>query len=98
MIRAAGDATPAGVLIALDRHGTRAGRIVGVQEVQRDYGIPVVAVAGLKDLMTLSWLNVPTLPPIAKPSPAIASRYGLMRKHRWLPPGAVGVRGRAGGQ
>jgi orotate phosphoribosyltransferase len=23
-----------------------------VQEVQRDYGIPVIAVAGLKDLMT----------------------------------------------
>ena len=51
LIRAAG-AIPAGVLIALDRQERGQGELSAVQEVQRDYGIPVVAVAGLKDLMT----------------------------------------------
>ena len=50
LIRAAG-ATPAGVLIALDRQERGLGNLSAVQEVQRDYGIPVVAVAGLGDLM-----------------------------------------------
>ena len=51
LIRQAG-ATPAGVLIALDRQERGQGELSAVQEVQRDYGIPVIAVAGLKDLMT----------------------------------------------
>lgn len=50
LIRAAG-ATPAGVLIALDRQERGQGELSAVQEVQRDYGIPVIAVAGLSDLM-----------------------------------------------
>lgn len=50
LIRAAG-ATPAGVLIALDRQERGLGQLSAVQEVQRDYGIPVIAVAGLSDLM-----------------------------------------------
>ncbi len=50
LIRAAG-ATPAGVLIALDRQERGQGNLSAVQEVQRDYGIPVIAVAGLKDLL-----------------------------------------------
>jgi len=50
LIRASG-ATPAGVLIALDRQERGLGDLSAVQEVQRDYGIPVVAVAGLGDLM-----------------------------------------------
>ena len=50
LIRAAG-ATPAGVLIALDRQERGTGELSAVQEVMRDYGIPVVAVAGLKDLL-----------------------------------------------
>jgi orotate phosphoribosyltransferase len=50
LIRASG-ATPAGVLIALDRQERGQGALSAVQEVQRDYGIPVVAVAGLNDLM-----------------------------------------------
>lgn len=50
LIRAAG-ATPAGVLIALDRQERGQGDLSAVQEVQRDYGIPVIAVAGLSDLM-----------------------------------------------
>jgi len=50
IIRAAG-ATPAGVLIALDRMERGQGALSAVQEVQRDYGIPVVAVASLTDLL-----------------------------------------------
>lgn len=50
IIRAAG-ATPCGVVIALDRMERGTGELSAVQEVQRDYGIPVVSVASLDDLM-----------------------------------------------
>lgn len=55
IIRAAG-ATPAAVLIALDRmeKGVRDGQLTthsAVQEVQATYGIPVFAIATLSDLM-----------------------------------------------
>ena len=50
IIRAA-DATPCGVVIALDRMERGTGELSAVQEVQRDYGIPVVSVASLDDLM-----------------------------------------------
>ena len=49
-IRAAG-ATPCGVVIALDRMERGSGELSAVQEVERDYGIPVVAAATLADLM-----------------------------------------------
>jgi len=44
-------ATPCGVVIALDRMERGTGELSAVQEVGRDYGIPVVAVATLDDLM-----------------------------------------------
>ncbi len=50
MIRAAG-ATPCGVVIALDRMERGTGALSAVQEVEQDYGIPVVAVATLEDLL-----------------------------------------------
>ncbi|MDP2751701.1 MAG: orotate phosphoribosyltransferase [Rhodocyclaceae bacterium] len=50
LIRAAG-ATPAGVLIALDRQERGQGPLSAVQEVERDVGIPVIAVACLSDLI-----------------------------------------------
>ena len=49
-IRAAG-ATPCGVVIALDRMERGLGELSAVQEVQQAYGIPVVAVATLDDLL-----------------------------------------------
>ncbi|MDX9706626.1 MAG: orotate phosphoribosyltransferase [Azospira sp.] len=49
-IRAAG-AVPGGVVIALDRMERGTGTLSAVQEVTRDYGIPVVAVATLDDLL-----------------------------------------------
>ena len=51
LIRAAG-ATPCGVVIALDRMERGSGQLSAVQEVERDYGIPVLAVASLDDLLS----------------------------------------------
>ena len=51
MIRAAG-ATPAGVLIALDRQERGQGELSATQEVSRDYGLPVTAIATLSDILT----------------------------------------------
>jgi orotate phosphoribosyltransferase len=45
-------ATPTGVLIALDREERGQGERSAVQEVQDDFGLPVVAVLRLKDLVT----------------------------------------------
>ena len=50
LIRAA-DATPCGVVIALDRMERGQGEYSAVQEVQRNYGIPVVSIATLDDLL-----------------------------------------------
>ena len=50
IIRAAG-ATPCGVVIALDRMERGKGELSAVQEVTRDYDIPVIAVASLDDLL-----------------------------------------------
>lgn len=50
MIRAAG-ATPAGVLIALDRQERGQGELSATQEVSRTFGIPVVAIATLEDVL-----------------------------------------------
>ncbi len=50
LIRAHG-ATPAAVSIALDRKVRGMGELSAVQEVQRDYGMPVVAIATLDDLL-----------------------------------------------
>ncbi|MDR1275565.1 MAG: orotate phosphoribosyltransferase [Candidatus Accumulibacter sp.] len=51
LIRAAG-ATPCGVVIALDRMERGMRELSAVQEVQRDFGVPVVAIATLNDLTT----------------------------------------------
>ena len=51
MIREHG-ATPAGVLIALDRQERGQGDLSAAQEVARDHGIPVIAITGLEDLLT----------------------------------------------
>ena len=50
LIRAAG-AKPCGVVIALDRMERGQGDLSAAQEVQRNYGIPVVSIATLDDLL-----------------------------------------------
>jgi orotate phosphoribosyltransferase len=49
-IRAAG-ATPAGVLIAIDRQERGRGSLSASQEVTRDFGVPVAAIATLEDIL-----------------------------------------------
>ena len=50
-IRAAG-ATPAGVIISLDRQERGLGLLSATQEVSQSFGIPVIAVATLDDVVT----------------------------------------------
>ena len=50
IITAAG-ADPAGIAIALDRQERGQGELSAAQEVNRDYGIPCTAIAGLEDLI-----------------------------------------------
>jgi len=49
-IRVAG-ATPAGILIALDRQERGKGELSATQEVSREYGLPVTAIATLSDIL-----------------------------------------------
>lgn len=50
LIRAAG-ATPVGILIALDRQERGQGELSATQEVSRDHGLPVIAIATLADIL-----------------------------------------------
>lgn len=50
IIRAAG-AVPAGVLIALDRQERGQGELSATQEVSREFGMPVTAIATLADIL-----------------------------------------------
>ncbi|MCO4891210.1 orotate phosphoribosyltransferase [Cupriavidus sp. WGtm5] len=82
LIRAAG-AEPAAVLIALDRmekSGTaeQVGTHSAVQDVQREFGIPVIAIASLKDL--LAYLDASQDPALGASREAVAAyrqRYGV---------------------
>jgi orotate phosphoribosyltransferase len=46
------NATPAGVLIALDRQERGQGELSAIQEVERDFGMPVISIVSLNDIMT----------------------------------------------
>jgi orotate phosphoribosyltransferase len=84
MIQAAGG-TPCGVLIALDRQersaeGGRDGELSAVQEVQVRYGLPVVAVATLDDLLdVLGAGDAGALAAHAEPVRRYRERYGVGR-------------------
>ncbi|MEO8537521.1 MAG: orotate phosphoribosyltransferase [Betaproteobacteria bacterium] len=74
LIEAAG-ATPAGVLIALDRMERGQGDGSAVAEIRDRFGIPVVAIATLDDVMTF----IAARPELAAARPAIddyRARYG----------------------
>lgn len=45
-------ATPAGVLIALDRQERGQSELSAIQEVERDFEIPVISIVSLSDIMT----------------------------------------------
>ncbi|GGP25787.1 orotate phosphoribosyltransferase [Silvimonas amylolytica] len=77
MIRAHG-AEPAGVLIALDRMERGTGALSAVQEVEQQYGIPVVPIATLDDLM--GYLeNTPGMAENLNKAAAYRAQYGIDR-------------------
>lgn len=45
-------ASPAGVLIALDRQERGQGELSAIQEVERDFAMPVISIVSLNDIMT----------------------------------------------
>lgn len=65
------DATPAGVLVALDRQERGQGTLSATQEVTAEFGIPVIAVARLVDLLAL-----------AHERPALAGERGRLEAYR----------------
>jgi len=70
LIRAQG-ATPAGVLIALDRQERGTGERSAAQEVAADYGIPVIAITSLADVMAY-----------AGERPELADEYARLMAYR----------------
>ena len=70
IIRAHG-ATPSAVVIALDRMERGTGSLSAVQEVRDAYGIPVVAVATLTDLIAY-----------LKDSPALQANLDAVQRYR----------------
>ena len=83
LIGAAGG-QPAGVLIALDRMERGRGAASAVQDVRDAFGIPVVAIATLDDVMTF----IAARPELAAARSAIAAyreQYGTPRSSRLQP-------------
>ena len=75
LIRAAG-AEPAGVLIALDREERGQSALSATQELTQEYGIPIVAIARLADLV--AWLgDKPEFAAHREPLAAYRARYGV---------------------
>ena len=71
-------ATPAAVAIALDRMEKGTGELSAVQEVEQQYGLPVVAIANLLDLFTLLAENQSAeLAQFVEPMNAYRARYGV---------------------
>ena len=69
-------ATPAAVAIALDRMEKGTGELSAVQEVEKQYGLPVVAIANLNDLFTLLQNNA-EFGCFLEPVRAYRERYGV---------------------
>lgn len=75
IIEAAG-ARPAGVLIALDRQERGQGELSAIQEVEQNYGIPVISIIRLEQILEYLQSN----PELASHGDAIAAyrdRYGV---------------------
>jgi orotate phosphoribosyltransferase len=79
LIRAEG-ATPAGVLIAFDRMEKGRGELSAVQELARDYGLPVIAIATLDDLIRFIAAE-PKLSPRLVEVEAYRAAYGAAVGH-----------------
>lgn len=79
LIRQAG-ATPCGVAIALDRCERGLAALSATQEVTRDYGMPVISVAKLDDLIEYL-AHDPALKTYRKAIDAYRSEYGVEVEH-----------------
>jgi orotate phosphoribosyltransferase len=75
LIRAAG-ATPCGVLIALDRQERGVGELSAAAEVERDEGLPVIAVARLAELLAYT-AHEAALAAWRGPLDSYHARYGV---------------------
>lgn len=69
-------ATPAAVAIALDRMEKGTGELSAVQEVEQQYGLPVVAIGNLRDLLALLAHHA-ELGDYLAPVQAYRERYGV---------------------
>ncbi len=69
-------AVPAGVAIALDRMEKGTGELSAVQEVRQQYGLPVVPIASLRDLLALLSDDAAFRQHLA-PVQAYRDRYGV---------------------
>ncbi|HGG8206697.1 TPA: orotate phosphoribosyltransferase [Neisseria meningitidis] len=69
-------ATPAGVAIALDRMEKGTGELSAVQEVEKQYGLPVAPIASLNDLFILLQNN-PEFGQFLEPVRAYRRQYGV---------------------
>lgn len=75
LIKAAG-ATPAGVVVMLDRQEKGVGELSAIQEVENTYNIPVLSVATLDDLLTYVAAD-PDLAPVLAQINAYRAQYGV---------------------
>jgi orotate phosphoribosyltransferase len=67
------DALPAGVLIALDRQERGQGELSAIQEVERDFSMPVISIVSLNDIMTYL---------AEQDSPEFAEHLGAVKTYR----------------
>ncbi len=75
LIRAHG-ATPAGVVIALDRQERGQGMLSAAQELTREHGLPVLSIAGLREIMDYA-SSQPDLATISGELAAYRAQYGV---------------------
>ncbi|ADZ89801.1 orotate phosphoribosyltransferase [Marinomonas mediterranea] len=72
------NANPAGVLIALDRQERGKGELSAIQEVERDFNMPVISIVSLTDIMTyLEELSSPEFAKHLEAIKAYRSDYGI---------------------
>lgn len=70
------DAKPSGVLIALDRQERGRGELSAIQEIQRDYNIPVVSIVNLGQILDFISDDA-SLSRFAEPVASYRDRYGI---------------------
>ncbi len=72
----ASDAKPAAVMIALDRQEKGKGELSAIQEVERDFGIPVVSIVKLEHLLDYAQSNE-SIKHYAAPIREYRDKYGV---------------------